>query len=220
MASGAIHVPASAILARDVKIDRLAAIYDEFARTYDDNRGLFDMSPVIADFMADLPATGNLLDLGCGAGEPFAKEFLDRGWSVTGVDFSARMLELAARYVPRMTRVHGDMREVAFNAGSFDAVCAVYSLFHVPHAQHPEIFRRVRSWLRSQGVFFFTYATRAYTGHERFDGSKEFLGQSLFYSHATPDELRQQLGTAGFHNVEAEERSIGGEAFLWVTARP
>lgn len=199
--------------------DSLALVYDEFARTYDDNRGLFDMSPVIADFMAQLPASGNLLDLGCGAGEPFAKAFLDRGWSVTGVDFSARMLELAARYVPGMTRVHGDMHEVAFPAASFDAVCAVYSLFHVPHALHPDLFCRVRSWLRPGGRFLFTYATRAYTGHERFDGTKEFLGQRLFYSHVTPAELRQQLDDAGFVGVEAVERFIGGEAFLWVLAR-
>ncbi len=202
-----------------MSVDPLAAIYDEFARTYDDNRGLFDMRPVIADFMAHLPATGNLLDLGCGAGEPFAKAFLDRGWSVTGVDFSARMLELAARYVPGMTRVHGDMRAVDFPAASFDAACAVYSLFHVPHALHPGLFSRVRSWLRPGGTFLFTYATRAYTGQERFDGTKEFLGRRLFYSHVTPEELRRQLGDAGFASVEAEQRSIGGEEFLWITAR-
>lgn len=202
-----------------MSVDPLARIYDEFARTYDDNRGLFDMSPVIADFAARLPATGHLLDLGCGAGEPFAKAFLDRGWSVTGVDFSEKMLELAARYVPAMTRVHGDMREVAFPAESYDAACAVYSLFHVPHELHPELFGRVRSWLRPGGVFLFTYATRAYTGHERFDGTKEFLGQRLFYSHVTPDELQRQLDDAGFVGVKADERSIGGEAFLWVTAK-
>ena len=108
-----------------MSIDPLAAIYDEFARTYDDNRGLFDMTPVIADFAARLPATGSLLDLGCGAGEPFAKAFLDRGWSVTGVDFSARMLELAARYVPRMTRVQGDMREVAFPPSVPSTACSM-----------------------------------------------------------------------------------------------
>lgn len=202
-----------------MKPDSLAAAYDEFARTYDDNRGLFDMGPVIADFASRLPATGHLLDLGCGAGEPVAQAFIDRGWSVTGVDFSAKMLELAARYVPAMKRIHGDMRDVHFDAGAFDAVCAVYSLFHVPAALHPDLFGRVRTWLRPGGAFLFTYATRAYTGHERFDGTREFLGQALFYSHVTPDEVRQQLADAGFTGIEAVERSIGGEEFLWVTAR-
>ena len=68
-------------------------------------------------------------------------------------------------------------------------------------------------------LFLFTYATRAYTGHERYDGTKEFLGQQLFYSHVTPDELRRQLDDAGFADVAAVERAIGGEAFLWVTAQ-
>lgn len=113
------------------------------------------MSDVLGDFAGRLPACGNLLDLGCGAGEPFACEFPRRGWDVTGVDFSARMLELA---------------------------------------------------------------TRAYTGQDRFDGHITFMGRELYYSHVTRPELDAQLVAAGFSVIEARERSIGGETFLWVTS--
>jgi SAM-dependent methyltransferase len=68
----------------------LRKIYDRFAETYDQNRGLFDMTDVIDDFYKRLPCrTGNLLDLGCGAGEPFPAYFIEQGWRVTGVDFSS-----------------------------------------------------------------------------------------------------------------------------------
>jgi len=84
--------------------------YDGFADTYDANRGRFDMGPVFDDFWQRLGGNhGDALDLGCGAGEPFAKNFIERGWGVTGVDFSARMLQLAERYVPEMRRIHADM---------------------------------------------------------------------------------------------------------------
>jgi len=176
------------------------------------------MSDVLGDFAGRLPACGNLLDLGCGAGEPFACEFPRRGWDVTGVDFSARMLELATRYAPRMRQVRADMRDANFAKRSFDAVAAIYSLFHVPASDHPALFARIRGWLRPEGILLFTYATRAYTGQDRFDGHITFMGQELYYSHVTRPELDAQLVAAGFSVIEARERSIGGETFLWVTS--
>lgn len=93
----------------------LQQAYDALAARYDASRGLFDMQPVLDEFYSQLPAgSGALLDLGCGAGEPVAKGFVERGWDVTGVDFSASMLALAARYVPAMRTILADMREVAF----------------------------------------------------------------------------------------------------------
>ena len=69
----------------------LQEIYDGFAETYEENRGLFDMTEVFDPFYAGLKAKqGRLLDVGCGAGEPFARFFIDRGWTVTGVDFYDR----------------------------------------------------------------------------------------------------------------------------------
>lgn len=198
--------------------ESLAQAYDAFALTYERSRGQFDMTAVLDGFLARLPARGHLLDLGCGAGEPFARTFLERGWQVTGVDFSPAMLELAGRYAPAMTPILADMRAVDFPARTFDAIAAVYSLFHVPRAEHPALFARMHEWLRPSGVLLLTYATRAYTGQDRFEGTKRFMDRELFYSHATPEELHAQLEAAGLAVLEARERSIGGEAFLWVTA--
>ena len=56
----------------------LRDIYDEFAATYEANRGLFDMKSVLEPFFACLGREkGRLLDLGCGAGEPFPRFFLE-----------------------------------------------------------------------------------------------------------------------------------------------
>ncbi len=199
--------------------EQLQNIYDGFADTYEENRGLFDMTEVFASFYNGLDSDGGcLLDLGCGAGEPLARFFLDRGWQVTGVDFSSRMLELAGHYVPEMGQVAGDMREVQFDPVSFDAVAAVYSLFHVPTTDHRRLLANVLNWLKPGGRLLFTYATKEYTGEEEFDGYKEFMGQQLYYSHTRPEKLRKMLEEVGFTVVSFDYRDIGGEIFLWVTA--
>lgn len=197
----------------------LAGIYDDFASTYADHRDEFDISEVLDDLRRQLPATGDLLDLGCGAGEPVAASFLAHGWRVTGVDISDKMLALAAQYAPGMTAIHADMRDVRLPGESLDAVTAVYSLFHVPRCDHPALFARIRQWLRPGGLVMFTYATRSYTGRDRFEGTISFMGRDLFYSHTTPAELMQQLTAADLTVIEARDRLIGGETFLWVTAR-
>lgn len=200
--------------------DSLARIYDGFAATYARNRGVFDLSGLLGDFAAELPLVGDLCDLGCGAGEPVSAMFVARGWRVTGVDFSAGMLGLANTYVPEVSTVLADIRDVDFDASSFDAVAAVYSLFHIPWREHSVIFARVARWLRPGGRFLFTYAVRDYTGQDEFEGTKEFMGQELFYSHTTPARLGEQLAAAGLAVGDQRLRTIGGETFLWVTATP
>jgi len=91
------------------------------------------MSAVLNSFFGRMEIKkGKLLDLGCGAGEPFARFFVDQGWTVTGVDFSAQMLALAAKYVPEMKTIYADVREVEFTPNNFEAITAIYSLFHIP----------------------------------------------------------------------------------------
>jgi cyclopropane fatty-acyl-phospholipid synthase-like methyltransferase len=198
----------------------LSEIYDEFAEDYEQNRGLFDMSAVLESFYRCLGSDkGRLLDLGCGAGEPFARWFIDRGWEVTGVDFSSRMLALAARYVPEMKTFQADMRDVEFGAGEFDAITAIYSLFHVPRQDHAQLFSKFHRWLAPEGSVLFTYATAEYTGEAAFDGYKEFLGQQLYYSHNSTEKLYTDLQQNGFAVEARDYREIGNEVFLWVTAR-
>ena len=198
----------------------LRGIYDDFAETYEANRGQFDMTPILGPFFDGLgKAHGRLLDLGCGAGEPFARYFLDRGWEVTGVDFSAAFLRLAARYAPEMQTIQSDMLEVEFDPAQFDAITCIYSLFHVPRVRHPELFAKFQRWLRPGGQVLFTYATKEYTGADEFEGTKDFMGRHLFYSHTTPANLRAQLETAGLAVDSIDLRAIGGESFLWVAVR-
>ena len=138
---------------------------------------------------------------------------------MTGVDFSREMLKLAARTVPEMKTEYADMATVRFDPDTFDAITSIYSLFHIPRELHAELFIRFHRWLRPGGRMLFTYATRAYTGQDTFEGTIEFMGRHLFYRHLNPAQMESALTGAGFTIESARLRPISGESFLWVTAQ-
>ncbi len=73
------------------------------------------------------------LDLACGTGD-IAFEIARRGVSVTGLDLTRRMIELARakRAAPPAAFLVGDMMALPFAGSSFDLVTAGYGLRNVP----------------------------------------------------------------------------------------
>ncbi len=198
----------------------LKGVYNRFADTYHSNRGNFDISALLDALLAGHCIDHqHLLDLGCGAGEPVASTFLKQGWTVTGVDFSPRMLDLAGTYAPGMIPVCADMRDVNFHAEAFSIITIVYALFHLSAEDHPSLLTHCFDWLAPGGQLLFTYATESYTGQPTFDGMKIFMGESLYYSHREPTTIMAVLNDIGFAIERADNVTLGGETFLWVSAR-
>ena len=164
------------------------------------------------------PGAG-VLDLGCGAGVPVTR-WLARRFAVTGVDVSARQLELARRHIPRANLIKADMIDLSFEAESFDAVVAFHSIIHVPRAEHPALLGEIRRWLRPGGAFFATWALGAWEGEEE---DWEGWGAPMLWSHHDGETSLKLLRDAGFAVERAEARTTSGargdESWLWVLAR-
>ena len=160
-----------------------------------------------------------VLDLGCGAGVPVTR-WLARRFAVTGVDVSARQLELARRHIPRANLIKADMTDLSFEAESFDAVVAFHSIIHVPRAEHPALLGEIRRWLRPGGAFFATWALGAWEGEEE---DWEGWGAPMLWSHHDGETSLTLLRDAGFALERAEARTTSGargeESWLWVLAR-
>ena len=70
---------------------------------------------------------GRALDVACGSGK-LALELRKLGGRVTGLDFSARMLEVAAAHAPGPDYVRGDALALPFPDASFDAATIAFGL--------------------------------------------------------------------------------------------
>ena len=81
----------------------------------------------------DLKQGEQLLDLGCGAGVIAEYVSDQKGVSVTGIDYAASAIAEANQRTAdkrsRMTFLEGDMNDLEFPAGSFDAVISLDTLY-------------------------------------------------------------------------------------------
>jgi SAM-dependent methyltransferase len=165
-----------------------------------------------------IPPGADVLELGCGAGVPMTRA-LAAGRRVTGVDISARQIELARAAVPEATFVHADMTALDLAPASFDAVVAFYSLTHVPRADLPALLASVRGWLRPGGVFLASMGAQDAPD----EVEEDWLGAPMFFSHHGAKKNRAMVRQAGFELeeavVEAEPEDRHDALFLWVVAR-
>jgi SAM-dependent methyltransferase len=93
------------------------------------------------------------LDLCCGHGNVSAGLLAAKA-RVTGLDFSAAMLELARAAVPGARFVEGDAMQLVFADASFDAVTIGFGMPHVP--EPPHVLAEARRVLRTGGRIAFS----------------------------------------------------------------
>jgi cyclopropane fatty-acyl-phospholipid synthase-like methyltransferase len=169
----------------------------------------------LAELEHDLTPQARVLDLGCGAGVPVARDLVARGFKVTGVDVSARQVEQARRNVPEAEFIEGDMTAVEFPPSSFEAVTAFYSITHVPRDEHAALMRRIAGWLTSRGRFLGSFGE---TPLDNWTG--EWLGTTMFFSHHDSAVSRQLVVDAGLVIERAEVLQQANEAtrFFWIAA--
>lgn len=136
------------------------ASYSVFAKFYDEAMG--DMSGKVK-FLKQLlkenaPEAKTLLELACGTGTIL--EGLASDYSVTGVDLSPEMAEIAKKKLPDVDIRVGDMTSCELGK-TYDAVLCVYdSINHLQTwEQWRALFANAHKHLADSGVFIFDFNT-------------------------------------------------------------
>ena len=171
----------------------------------------------LAKVLANLDPESEVLDLGCGSGDPADIE-IAKLHKVTGVDISNTQVEAARRNVPDGRFIHADLGALNFPDGSFNAVVSFYALEHIPREQQGHTLERIHDWLRPGGLLLFSYEVG-----EMKDVTGEWLGVPMFFSSFNPETLAGLVRRAGFEVVETDiETQLERERevpYLWILAQ-
>ena len=154
--------------------------YDENAQDFLERTLNLDMTPLYEPFFRHVKPGGHLLDAGCGPGRD-TKAFLKRGFSVTAIDASQAMVELASHVTGQKARLMS-FQELAWEE-EFDGIWACASLLHVPKAEMVDTFRRFEKALKPGGAWYFSFKR----------GEREREKDGRFFNDCTEDELTQLL---------------------------
>lgn len=195
--------------------DRIAGLYQRHAGAFDAaRRGSFPERVWLERFERLLSPPAEILDLGCGGGEPIARFLVDHGHHLTGVDSATTLIELARTRFPRHKWVEADMMRFGAETAAYDGILAWCSLFHLEVEQQEKLIRRMSVWLRKGGVAMFN------TGPANGTAIGEFEGEELYHASLAPAEYRSifaECGLSVINNV-IEDASCGGFT-VWLVGK-
>lgn len=187
-------------MGRSEELRRIAAstrdIYERNAARFDADRvKILIERKWLERFCALLPAGGRILDAGCGTGDPIARYFIERGYRVTGVDFSQAMLAIVRSRWPDARWLWADMRRLALGE-TFDGIVGWHCFFHLTPEEQQETLTKLAAHLAPGGALMLTVGPEAgeVIGH---------VGDDIVY-HASlsPGGYESRLAASGLHIVE------------------
>jgi len=172
-----------------------------------------------------LRAGSTVLDVGCGTGASAvpAAEIVGPSGSVIGVDLAEKLLEQARakatqRHLQNVTFRLGDMTDLGFPDGHFDAIVSVFSVFFVPdmEAAVRELWRMVKPGgklaITIWGPNRFEPIYTVWREAVRAERPDLYMAFNPWDRITSPDQLRQILKSGGV--VDAEIVSENGSQVL------
>jgi ubiquinone/menaquinone biosynthesis C-methylase UbiE len=167
--------------------DLTQSIYEKHASQFDEERykGLIEKK-WLDMFCAICDENAHVLDVGCGAAEPIAKYFIDKGYSLTGVDFSSPMIELAKARYPDQSWIVQDMRYMDLGQ-QYDGIISWHSFFHLKKDDQRDTLRVFARHLKRGGPLMLT------VGPEEGEEIGHVCGDKVYHASLSPEEYEKIL---------------------------
>ena len=175
--------------------DQIVGLYRRQALAWAKRRGRHLSERKWLDrFLALLPESPAVLDIGCGSGDPIDRYLLDRGCAVTGIDSSQELLEVARAHMPVADWTAAEMRDLDLKT-RFHGILAWNSTFHLTPDDQRKMFPIFERHAAGGAALMFTSGP----GHGESIG--EFEGEALYHSSLDPAEYSTLLTQHGFEVV-------------------
>ena len=144
-----------------------------------------------------------VLDIGFGTGTLTAKLY-EKGCTIYGQDFSARMMELASEKMPEAQLFLGDFAQglaEPLQAQNYDFIVATYSLHHLTDEQKVSLLRVLRSLLNPGGQILIgdvAFENRNQLEQCRNDAGDEWDDDEIYF---VADELKRVFPSLKFTQI-------------------
>jgi SAM-dependent methyltransferase len=174
--------------------ERIIDLYERTAAAWDEARRggpTAEERPHLEAFAALLDPGAAVLDIGCGAGMPVARDLIAAGFAVTGVDSSPAMIALCRHRFPDADWQVADMRRLDLRR-RFDGVIAWHSFFHLRAEDQRAMFPIFAAHAAPGALLTFTSGPLAGVA------MGEWQGEPLFHDSLAQDEYRALLAAHGF----------------------
>lgn len=168
-----------------MKPQDIGRAYDQITHRWHD--GNFDMSNGIAQHhkaLSFVKSRGKALDIGCGCTGRFIRLLVEEGFTPTGLDVSAEMLNIARTQLPGVDFINADICQYQLTE-KYDFITAWDSIWHIPLEQQHNVISKIVASLNVGGVFIFSFGGTT----EQSCHSNDVMGPEVYYS---------TLGTNGF----------------------
>ena len=132
---------------------KIKEMFNQIAKNYDSNNNLISFGlhkSVKKKAIESFDFSGKCLDLCTGTGD--IAYFLKDKCDVTGLDFSANMLEMARKKHPDIKFIEGDCTNLPFEDNSFDAVTISFGLRNIE--DYDKALDEIQRVLKQNGIFF------------------------------------------------------------------
>lgn len=172
------------------------------------------------EFVSLLGDGARVLDVGCGGGTK-SKYLLARGLSVVGIDFSEKMVEIAARENPAGTFLTLDLKDSDQLPGEFDGIFLQAVLLHIPKREVRERLQRLANKLKPGGYFYIAVKEKRPGGKDEEVVVERDYGYSYerFFSYFTRDEVESHVREVGLSLALSLAAPTGATSWIQIIAK-
>lgn len=145
-------------------------------------------------FLSYLPKGASILDVGCGGGIK-SKYIANKGYKVTGIDFSEKMIEIAKRELPDLYFDVVDVYELDKYSKTFDGIFAQAVLLHIPKAKVMDVLIKMKGRLNPSGLLYIAVKGVKDDGIEEGITKESDYGYEYerFFSYFSLEELKDYI---------------------------
>jgi len=176
------------------------------------------------------------LEVGCGAGIPTTQLLASvKNINITANDISPKQISLARQNLVSLphssssiTLMKGDMMALSFPRSNFDAVVAMYSIFHLPRPEQPILLSKISAWLKPEGLLLCCFPSEELEQLVETDWLEK--GAWMYWSSWGKNKSLEMVRDVGLEIIMEQviedegndDNHVKGNAkpkFLWIVAR-